>query len=83
MAADDIGALDDEEKDLIRQRRVQRAQQAEADNEQRSKGAKMDDVKTSFQRLRDMVNGERPTRESNAEYRARKGGAASKTLLPE
>lgn len=77
MAADDIGTLDDDEKDLIRQRRAQRAQQT---TEDRDRDAKAEDVKTSFKRLQDIVNGERPTRESNAEYRARKGAARGALL---
>lgn len=79
--ADDIGDLNDDEKELVRQHRAQRASQSA--DEQRDKDAKVEDVKTSFRRLRDIVNGERPTRESNAEYRTRKAGAARGALLKE
>lgn len=76
-AADDL-KLSDEERDSVLERRRQRA---EAESETRQRDTKKDDVATSFNRLKDVVNGERPTRESNAEYRFRKMGGEARRAL--
>lgn len=73
-AADDLGLTDDERKHIV-DRRKRRAADEEIDRRDREfkEGAKRN-AKTSFERLSNVLLGrERPTRESNEEYRKRKG----------
>lgn len=80
-ASEDL-KLSDEERDSILERRRQRADAEAADEqERRQTDAKKEDVATSFKRIGDIVNGERPTRESNAEYRFRKMGGEARRAL--
>jgi hypothetical protein len=76
-AADDLKLSDEERQNILERRR----QQAEAEAEEKDKNAKAEDVATAARRLSDIVSGERPTRESNSEYRFRKmGGEARRSL---
>lgn len=80
-AADDLKLSDEERQDILERRRQRAEADAQDEHERQDKAAKSEDVSTTVQRLHDMVNGERPTRESNAEYRFRKmGGEARRSL---